>query len=52
MYTNTSVLGLSLGAGALAATGFGMIWYAVAASILILGGLWLLRSGRRRAAQR
>jgi len=51
MYTNTSLVGLG-GGGALAATGFGVAWYAVAASILILGGLWLLRSGRRRAAQR
>lgn len=52
MYGKTSVLGFSLGAGGLASTGVGIEWLAIAASILALGGLLLLRFGRRRAASR
>lgn len=52
MYAKTSVLGLSLGTGALAGTGFGIAWFVVTASILIVGGLLLLRFGHRRAAHR
>lgn len=50
MYGKTSIVGVTLGTGGLAATGFGIVWYAVAASILIVGGLLLTRWGRRRGA--
>jgi len=52
MYAKTSVLGLSVGAGGLAFTGFGVSWYVVIASILLAAGLLFLRLGRRRAARR
>ena len=51
MYGKTAVLGTTIGAGGLASTGFGITWYVVAASILIVGGLLLARFGHRRAAQ-
>ena len=51
MYAKTSVLGLSVGASGLAFTGFGVSWFVVAASILIVGGLLFVRFGRRRAAR-
>lgn len=50
MYGKTSVLGLTAGTGGLASTGFGITWYAVTASILLVGGLLLMRWGRRRGA--
>lgn len=52
MYGKTSVLGISLGTGGLAGTGFGIAWFVVTAAILLLGGMLLLRSGHRRAASR
>lgn len=39
-------------AGGLAFTGFAVGWYAIAATILLVGGLLLLRFGRRRAEAR
>lgn len=36
-------------AGGLAYTGFAMGWYTIAATILLVGGILLLRFGRRRA---
>jgi hypothetical protein len=50
MYGKTSIVGVGLGTGGVATTGFGIAWYAVAASILIVGGLLLARWGRRRGA--
>jgi hypothetical protein len=52
MYGKTSIVGVTIGTGGLAATGFGVVWYAVAASILIVGGLLLMRWGHRRGAAR
>ena len=52
MYGKTSIVGLTGGAGILAVTGFGLAFYLVVASILILSGLVLARFGRRRAAHR
>ena len=50
MYGKTSIAGVTLGTGGVAATGFGVAWYVVAASILIVGGLLLARWGHRRGA--
>ena len=52
MYTSPTVIGVGVGAGGLAATGFGVAWYVVVASVLIVGGLLLLRLGHRRGAER
>jgi hypothetical protein len=48
MYGKTSVMGGT----ALAFTGFSSAWFIVAAAVLIVGGMLLLRLGRRRAATR
>jgi hypothetical protein len=47
MYGKTGIVG---GAGGLAATGFGVTWYVVLASLLIIGGLLFARWGLRRGA--
>lgn len=52
MYGKTSVVGLSASSGGLAFTGFSLAWYVIAASIFIVGGLLMIRFGRRRAAKR
>ena len=52
MYTKTSVLGLSIGAGSLPFTGFAIGWYVVAATVLLVGGLLVMRVARRRGAHR
>ncbi len=52
MYGKTGIVGATLGTGTLATTGFGVGWYVLAASMLLVGGLLLLRLGRRRAASR
>lgn len=52
MYSKTSVLGLSIGAGSLPFTGFAVASYVVVATMLVIGGLLLLRVARRRSAQR
>lgn len=52
MYGKTSIVGVTVGTGGLAATGFGLAWYAVAVSVLIVSGLLLMRWGRRRGAAR
>lgn len=52
MYGKTSIVGVTAGAGGLASTGFGVVWYVLAASILIVGGSLLMRWGHRRAAPR
>lgn len=52
MYGNTSVIGVTLGSGSLAATGFGVAWYVVSATVLIVGGLLLMRWMHRSAALR
>jgi hypothetical protein len=51
MYASPTV-GVGITAGTLAYTGFNFGWVMVAASLLIAGGLLLLRLGHRRAAQR
>lgn len=50
MYGKTSIVGITMGTGGLASTGFGIAWYVVAASVLLVGGLLLTRWGRRRGA--
>jgi hypothetical protein len=50
MYGKTAVVGVTGGTGGLASTGFGITWYVVAASVLLIGGLLLMRWGRRRGA--
>ncbi len=52
MYGKTAIVGVTAGAGGLANTGFGIVWYVVAASMLLVGGLLMLRWGHRRAAPR
>jgi len=52
MYGKTGIVGGVVGTGGLAATGFGVIWYTSAAAIVIIGGLLLMRLGRRRGAVR
>ena len=52
MYGKTSIVGVTLGSGGLAATGFGVAWYAVSAALLIVGGVLLRRWTHRRAATR
>ena len=52
MYTKTSVLGLSIGAGSLPFTGFAVGLYVVAATLLLVGGLLVMRVARRRGAHR
>ena len=49
MYGKGSIVGVT---GGLAATGFGVMWFSVAASVLIVGGLLMTRWGRRRGAAR
>jgi hypothetical protein len=50
MYGTAGIVGVTAGTGGLAATGFGTVWYVVAAVMLIVGGLLLTRWGRRRGA--
>jgi hypothetical protein len=52
MYGKTAVVGVAAGTGGLASTGFGIAWYVVAASVLLVGGLLLMRWGHRRGATR
>lgn len=52
MYGKTSVVGVTLGSGGLAATGFGVAWYIVLATVLLIGGVLLMRWTHRRAALR
>lgn len=52
MYTSSAVGSVAAGAGTLAFTGFGVIWFVVAGVMLMLGGMLLLRAGRRRGARR
>lgn len=52
MYTKTSVLGLSIGAGSLPFTGFAVGMYVVAATVMVVGGFLLMRIARRRGAHR
>jgi hypothetical protein len=52
MYGKTGIVGVTGGTGGLAATGFGVSWFVALASLLIIGGLFLARWGRRRGAAR
>lgn len=52
MYGKTSVVGVTLGSGSLAATGFGVAWYVLSATLLLVAGVLLMRWTRRRAALR
>lgn len=52
MYGTAGTAGVTVGAGGLAYTGFGVAWYVIAASILLVSGMLLLRFGRRRAEAR
>jgi hypothetical protein len=49
MYGKTSVVGVTLGSGSLAFTGFAVAWYVVSATLLLVGGALLLRWTHRRA---
>lgn len=51
MYGKTGIVGTAATGGGLAATGFATTWYVTVAVLLIVGGLFLLRWGRRRGAQ-
>ena len=50
MYGKASVVGVTVGSGALAHTGFGVAWYLVSAVLLTVGGLLMIRWAHRRAA--
>ena len=52
MYGKTGIVGVTAGTGGLAATGFGLTWYVIAASMLLISGLLLARWGHRRGASR
>jgi hypothetical protein len=52
MYGKTSVVGVTIGSGGLAATGFGVAWYVLTATVLLIGGVLLVRWTHRRAATR
>ena len=52
MYGNLGILGVTVGTGGIASTGFSSSWYLVSALMLIVGGLLLTRWGRRRGASR
>jgi hypothetical protein len=51
MYASPTAVGVGIGAGGLAFTGFGIAGYVVAVSLLIVAGLLFVRLGRRRAAR-
>lgn len=51
MYVSTGAAGVAAGTGALAFTGFGITWFVVAAVMLMVSGMLLLRAGRRRGAR-
>ncbi|MDT4912940.1 MAG: hypothetical protein QOC66_2068 [Pseudonocardiales bacterium] len=50
MYGKTGIVGVTIGTGGLASTGFGTAWWVVAATLLLVSGLLLTRWGRRRGA--
>lgn len=50
MYGKTGIVG-TVATGGLASTGFATSWYITVAVLLVVGGLFLLRWGRRRGAQ-
>lgn len=50
MYGKTGIAGVSAGTGGIASTGFGASWYVAVAVMLVVGGLLLIRWGRRRGA--
>jgi hypothetical protein len=52
MYGKTGIVGVTVGSGGLASTGFGTAWFIIAATLLVVGGLLLSRWGRRRGASR
>jgi hypothetical protein len=51
MYTSSAVAGTATGAGALAFTGFSIASFVIVGVILVVGGMLLVRVGRRRAAR-
>jgi hypothetical protein len=52
MYTSSAVASTATGVGVLAVTGFSIASFIIVGVILIVGGMLLLRVGRRRAAHR
>lgn len=52
MYVGSGAAGVAAGTGALAFTGFGVTWFIVAAVMLLVSGMLLVRAGRRRGARR
>lgn len=50
MYGKTGIVGVTIGTGGLASTGFAVSWFVIAAAVLVVSGLLLLRWGRRRSA--
>ena len=51
MYGRTPYVGFGLTTSSLATTGIALAWYIELAVVLLVGGLLLIRWGRRRAAQ-
>ena len=51
MYGKTGIVGVTIGSGGLAHTGFDVSWFVIAGSILLFSGLLLLRWGRRAVAR-
>ena len=51
MYGKTPAVGFGLTTTSLATTGFAVAWYVELALVLLVGGLLLMRWGRRRASQ-
>jgi hypothetical protein len=52
MYAKPSLVGIGIATGTLAFTGFAVASYVVTATILIVGGMLLVRASRRRASHR
>jgi hypothetical protein len=52
MYGKASIVGVTLGSGGLAATGFDVTWYVVSSILLLVSGLLLVRWAHRRAVTR
>jgi hypothetical protein len=52
MYVSTAAASTATGVGALALTGFSIASFVIVGVILVVGGMMLVRVGRRRAARR
>jgi hypothetical protein len=52
MYVSTAAASTTAGVGTLAFTGFSIASFVIVGVIFIVGGMFLVRVGRRRAARR